>query len=146
MPVRKVATLLVLLCLALTMVNAQQRKKTRSPKAPCSNALNQMDMNRCFCDEYHKSDAELNRVYQQLLAANQESPLKVEKLKAAQRAWISFRDAQMEAFYPTTGEDPRLTYGSVYQMCYCMAQQTLTEDRTQQLKHMLDAKEGDVCG
>ena len=142
---RRIAAVL-LLCLALTLAHAQQRKKPGSQKAPCSNALNQMDMNRCFCDEYHKSDAKLNRIYQQLLAANQASPLKVEKLKAAQRAWISFRDAQMEAFYPTTGEDPRLTYGSVYQMCYCMAQQTLTEDRTKQLKRMLDTKEGDVCG
>jgi len=138
--------LLIIVCTALSLVQAQNSKRKRQPKSPCGNALNQTDMNQCFCDEYRKSDAELNRVYQQLLKANQDDPVRTEKVKAAQRAWITFRDAQMEAFYPTTGEDPKLTYGSVYHMCYCLDEKALTEDRIRQMKAILNSKEGDVCG
>lgn len=139
------ATLVILLCVTLGFVQAQQKKpKPAQTRPPCANAQTQMDLNSCFCNEYKKADTELNRVYQQVLAANKDDAARTEKLKVAQRAWIAFRDAQMEAFYPTT-EDPRLTYGSVYQMCYCQAEQGLTEDRTKQLKRMLSSKEGDVC-
>jgi len=59
-------------------------------------------MNKCFCQQYQKADAELNRVYQQLLAAGTGNPAFIDKLKAAQRAWVVFRDAQLEAIYPIT--------------------------------------------
>ena len=146
MRIRNAAALLILVCITLGFAQGQQKKhKTTRTKYPCANAMTQFDMNNCFCAQYQKADAELNRVYRQLLAANEADKVSTEKLKNAQRAWIAFRDAELEAIYPTT-DDPRLTYGSVYPMCYCIAQQSLTEERTKQLKRMLSGKEGDVCG
>jgi len=107
--------------------------------------MTQGELNDCFCSQYKKADAELNRIYQELIAANGHDKVFVDKLKIAQRAWIAFRDAQLEATYPETG-DPQVKYGSVYPMCYCMAQQNLTEERTKHLRRMLRSTEGDVCG
>jgi uncharacterized protein YecT (DUF1311 family) len=66
----------------------------QNQKQPCANAQNQQEMNRCAADEYKKTDAELNRVYQQLTPKLE--PAHREKLKAAQRAWLAFRDAHCE--------------------------------------------------
>jgi uncharacterized protein YecT (DUF1311 family) len=60
-------------------------------KPPCSDANTQTEMNICAGKEYKTADAALNKVYQQLVAI-----LNVEEkaqLKAAQTAWIKYRDA-----------------------------------------------------
>ena len=137
---------LAVLCFALTYTHAQNKNLTRKQsKYPCTNAMTQGELNDCFCNQYKKADAELNRIYQELLSANTNNQPFVDKLKTAQRAWIAFRDAQLEAIYLETG-NPRVKYGSVYPMCYCQAQQYLTEERTRQLRRMLRSPEGDVCG
>src|SRR5882762_1899922 len=97
---RKLIVLLAILCFALASVYAQTKKSTRTPsKNPCASAANQRELNDCFCNQYEKADAELNRVYQQLINANENDQRFVDKLKTAQRAWIAFRDAQLEAIY-----------------------------------------------
>lgn len=136
----------ITLGLALSLAYGQGKRSARStPRNPCAKAMTQLDLNQCFCEQNNKADAELNRVYQKLLAANAEDKVFVEKLKNAQRAWIAFRDAQLEALYPTV-DNPRVTYGSVYPMCHCIAEEELTVERTRQLRRMLEPKEGDVCG
>jgi Lysozyme inhibitor LprI len=68
----------------------------------------------------------------------------IAKLKTAQRAWLAFRGAQLEALFPKT--DKQAEYGSVYPMCRCSELQSLTEERAKQLKRWLDGtKEGNVC-
>jgi uncharacterized protein YecT (DUF1311 family) len=142
---RKLVVLLAIL-FALASVYAQTKKSTHTQSGNrCAGAANQKELNDCFCNQYKKADAELNRVYQQLITANATDQVFVDKLKIAQRAWIAFRDAQLEAIYPET-DDPRVKYGSVYPMCYCSAQQDLTEERTKHLKRMLRSPEGDACG
>lgn len=110
---------------------AQQRAKpaAQTKKQPCADAQSQNEMNQCAFEEYKKADAELNRVYQQLLpkleAAHQE------KLKAAQRAWITFRDAdcEYEAFAFEGGSmQPLIRYS-------CL--ETATKARTAQLRGFL---------
>lgn len=119
--------------------HAQKRK----PAGFCPRGVTQADLNDCAAAEFRKADAELNRVYQQLLAANKDDQLFVEKLKTAQRAWLAFRDAQLEAIYPAT--EPQSKYGSVFPMCYSLAEAELTVERTKHLQRMLKGKEGDVC-
>lgn len=143
---RKVTVATIIICcsiFALSVIGQQRRQKKRQ-KDPCANAMTQMDLNRCYCTEYTKADEELNRVYQQVLERNKDEQKLIEKLKAAQRAWVSFRDAHMESLYPET-DNPQAAYGSVYRMCYCMAQTELTVERTRQLKSMLNPVEGEVC-
>jgi uncharacterized protein YecT (DUF1311 family) len=142
----RLVVVIAILCLAVSYIHAQKRKPTRTQdKKPCASARTQGELNDCFCNQYRRADDELNRIYQELMAANGNDRVFVDKLKIAQRAWIAFRDAQVEATYPETGE-PRVKYGSVYPMCYCMAQQDLTAERTKHLRRMLSSKGGDVCG
>src|SRR5262245_24058654 len=104
---------------------AQKRAKPAAPaKNPsCANAQAQSEMNQCAYDDFQKADAELNRVYQQLLLKTDRE----EKLKAAQRAWVAFRDADCEydASDSAGGSlEPLLRYS-----CY----ETATKTRTNQL-------------
>jgi uncharacterized protein YecT (DUF1311 family) len=65
----------------------------------CQEALSTVEMNRCAGAEFEKADKELNEVYQKALA--DDDPLFDAKaweaaLRASQRSWIAFRDAECE--------------------------------------------------
>jgi uncharacterized protein YecT (DUF1311 family) len=89
----------------------QQRARTATQSAqanPCDNATTQADMNQCSAEEYRKADVHLNIVYKNLVRLLQKDTgeaqppsgdgrkkaetLAVQKLKAAQRQWIQYRD------------------------------------------------------
>jgi uncharacterized protein YecT (DUF1311 family) len=94
--------------------------------------------------DYNAADAELNRVYNQVLKTYSSDHEFIEKLRESQRAWIKFRDAQLEALYPKA--DKRGEYGSEYPTCAADALAELTVARTKQLQRWLDGvEEGDVC-
>jgi uncharacterized protein YecT (DUF1311 family) len=109
-------------------------------------ARTQFDMNQCAGSEFEKADKELNRLYQSILTEYADNKLFIEKLKAAQLAWIKFRDAEMEALFPIKHKDEIYIYGSAYPMCYSIWMKKITEERTAQLKKWSDKiQEGDVC-
>ena len=66
----------------------------------CDNASSTVEMNFCSEQEYNKVDAELNRVYQEVLTGIdthddvEAGRLKAwkEALKTAQRAWVDFKE------------------------------------------------------
>jgi uncharacterized protein YecT (DUF1311 family) len=93
------------------------------------------------CAQAKAADAELNRVYKELVAGMANDAPLVDRLKVAQRAWVAFRDAQLTLLYPPDDT----TQGSVGPMCRCRASEELTRDRVDQLKRMLTGEEGDVC-
>jgi uncharacterized protein YecT (DUF1311 family) len=69
----------------------------------CANAVTQADMNQCAGRGARDADAELNRLWPQLVRQMQASDREADsngegerRLRAAQRAWIAFRDAQCE--------------------------------------------------
>jgi uncharacterized protein YecT (DUF1311 family) len=108
-------------------------------------AQTQAGMNERACAGNRRADAEMNRVYQQILSEYQDKAEFVEKLKEAQRAWVAYRDAHMEALYP--GEDKRSLYGSAHEMCACPEMENLARERTALLRRWLTGlPEGDVCG
>ena len=106
-------------------------------------AQSQTDFNSEACAAYRKSDEKLNRIYQQVLEQHKADAAFIAKLKTAQRAWLAFKDAEMEAVYPV--EDKQFEYGSVYPMCSCAEQTALVNQRIEQLSSWLTAEEGDVC-
>ena len=107
-------------------------------------AQTQAELNRDACATYKNADAEMNRTYKQVLDKYQRDTVFIEKLKAAQRAWIKFRDADLESLYPERGTHS--AYGSVNPMCLCVALSELTKERTKSLKRWVDGvEEGDVC-
>jgi len=92
----------VLVIVLLLPISPQAQKPRTRPSKPartakktaCADLMTQGDMNRCAVEEYKKADEDLNRVYQQTMAKlSEEHKL---KLKAAQLAWIQFRDADCD--------------------------------------------------
>jgi uncharacterized protein YecT (DUF1311 family) len=57
--------------------------------------VTQFDLNACSLVAWQKADAALNEAWDAALAALDE-PVEA-RLRAAQRAWIAFRDAECEA-------------------------------------------------
>ncbi len=96
------------------------------------------------CREYKQSETELNRVYTQILNEYKQDTVFTDKLKAAQRAWIAFRDAHLESLYPA--RDKMTQYGNIYPMCQCLAMKELTSRRVSELRKWLDGvPEGESC-
>ncbi|HZS08268.1 MAG TPA: lysozyme inhibitor LprI family protein [Blastocatellia bacterium] len=117
-----------------------QSSRTESGVIP---GQTQGEMNDEACGKYKKADAELNRIYNRILREYANDRIFLRKLKAAQRAWVIFRDAHLESIYPDP--DPH-TYGSVNPMCRCTVLSELTNERVKTLKAWLDGiEEGDVC-
>jgi len=103
-----------------------------------------MELTEKACADYKKADAEMNSIYRKVLAENQKDRVFVQKMRAAQRAWITFRDAHLESLFPAI--DKRAAYGSVQPMCHCMELEKITAERAKVLKQWLDGiEEGDVC-
>lgn len=113
--------------------------------AVCSSpAQTQGEMNEDACAKHKKGDTEMNAVYRQVLTKYKSETVFLVKFKAAQRAWVAFRDAHLESLYPEANKLP--AYGSVNPMCRCSVLTELTAERTKQLKQWLNgAEEGDVC-
>jgi uncharacterized protein YecT (DUF1311 family) len=109
-----------------------------------AHAQTQQEMDAEYSQKYQKIDNDLKQLYQDLIAAHAHNPLFIKKLKESQRAWIAFRDAQIEALWPES--DKQTNYGSIWPVCQSKALAELTLTRTDQLKRMLHGEEGDVCG
>lgn len=111
---------------------------------PCNDHQSQADLNACEAKHFKSADVEMNQAYRQLLTKYRSDAEFVKKLKLAQRAWLNYRDADMDSLYYQ--RDKPLAYGSVFPMCWAMEMTELTSERTKELKSMLDVQEGDVCG
>ncbi len=105
----------------------------------CSDPQYQTEMNLCAARDFERADAELNRIWPQLLASAREGdadinrefddrPTGEQTLREAQRAWITFRD-QHCAFegYESRG-------GSMETMLYEGCRARLTLERIRQLQ------------
>ena len=109
-----------------------------------SHAETQVQMNQDACAVFAQADGELNAVYRRILAEYPTAPQFTDKLKNAQRAWVAFRDAHLEAVYPAP--DKQAEYGSAYPLCRCVALAELTRVRVEELKGWLNGvPEGEVC-
>ena len=98
-----------------------------------AHAQNQSEMNREAEAAFAKADAELNRVYAKVVATLDEGSRA--KLKASQRAWIAFRDAQAEFEMDNEARD-----GSMAPMIYAGVRSSLTKARLTEFKELLGDK------
>jgi uncharacterized protein YecT (DUF1311 family) len=113
---------------------------SQSKENPCwKTAMAQSEMNHCADEDAKAADAELNHVYQDLLSKTKGDANATRKLHDPQGAWITFRDAQLEALYPA--QDKQREYGSIYPMCYATVVTAMTKERTAQLRRMLQDKD-----
>ncbi|MDB6173636.1 MAG: hypothetical protein JWL59_2947 [Chthoniobacteraceae bacterium] len=86
----------------------------------------QSEMNLQAQKDFEKADAKLNSVYKKLIAALDAGGQA--KLKAAQRAWIAFRDAEAEF-----QADAEARGGSMAPLIRAATAEELTKKRTEQL-------------
>jgi len=114
---------------ALAQNSAAYRACTAKAKA-------QPELNSCAAEEATRVDAELNAIYRELLAKAVEEPDAVAKIKAAERAWVLYRDAYMEAMYPA--EDKQAEYGSIYPMDAALLRAKLTQHQIAALKDLVE--------
>jgi len=113
----------------------------------CIDPQTQMEMSYCAHADYEDADKELNELWPDVVAAARQSdeyvaeqaksmgvPTTLEALRTAQRAWISFRDAQCEyEAYEMFGGTGQPMVGSL-----CLAR--LTRERIEVLKRALEAR------
>jgi len=108
----------------------------------CNEEGTQIELNACARDAFEKADKELNRTYQALIKKEAENQLFVSKLKLAQKAWIVFRDADLEARFACAENDIGLCWGSQYPTLYYDRKAKLTRERTKHLQQILKAGVG----
>lgn len=102
-----------------------------SQAARCDAPQTQAEMNTCAAQEFVRTDAKLNTVYQQVL--KRIDPSRLPKLRTAQRAWLAFRDAQC-AFEGSESEG-----GTMQPMLVSGCKSEVTKARTEQLRAELTA-------
>lgn len=103
----------------------------------CSDgAKTQMEMNACASAEASRTDKELNDVYAGVLAIVARVPTAAAKVKGAERAWIAFRDAYIEAAYPA--KDKQAEYGSMYVLEVSLLRAKLTRQQISALQDLRD--------
>ncbi len=105
----------------------------------CDNAADQATMNACAEDAWKKADAELNSVYKKLQGRNKDDARASKLLTAAERAWVTFRDAECE--YGAADNQG----GSIFPLVYFGCLDKLTKARTNQLKGYIECEEGDAA-
>ncbi len=114
--------------------------------AQCNPSGNQMEMNQCALEDFERVDQKLNDVWRQLLAKEKGNPAYIKKLRSAQRAWITFRDAETEAMFACEEDNPRFCWGSMYPLLYHGVLSDLTEERTQRLQQYLQQGQNPAVG
>jgi uncharacterized protein YecT (DUF1311 family) len=96
----------------------------------CGDPKTQLDMNVCADKEYKREDAALNNNYKQLV--RELGPSAKNQLKAAQLAWIKFRDLQCEY------EASRYEGGSMKPYVYLMCLTEVTKQRNKDFRSMIE--------
>jgi len=92
-------------------------------------------MNACANEEASRVEAQLNDVYRKLLLQTASQREAGEKIKAAERAWVAYRDAFIDAMYPA--KDKQAEYGSIYPMEADLLRAKLTDRQVTALKELL---------
>lgn len=129
-----------ILLLALILTNLQAEIK-------CNKSGTQMEMNQCAYEDFKNADKVLNMSYNELRSLERENKPYLNKLKASQKAWLKFRDAEIETIFACDSDDMKLCWGSMYPLLYNVEMQKLTETRTKTLVSYIDdymAKNSDL--
>ncbi len=122
--------LMILIAFAVTTASASDETK-------CNPDGNQLEINACARDDFAKADSELNKTYQALIKKEADDKLFISKLRLAQKAWLAFRDAELDARFACAESDVRICWGSMYPMLFLSRKAELTRERNKQLLQML---------
>jgi len=98
----------------------------------------QMGLNQCAAVSYEKADEALNKAYKEALLRLKDRGDAAGLLAKAQKSWLAFRDS--ECAFSSSG----VSGGSIYPMIHAICLETLTRERTKQLRNYLHCEEGDL--
>lgn len=130
------------LAIALLIASLPALAQDSAQYSACNEkAKTQTEMNACASEEAARADAALNEVYRKVLAQAGKQEEAVAKIKAAERAWIAYRDAYMDAMYPA--KNKQAEYGSIYPMEADLLRAKLTQRQVTALKELLQQYSGD---
>ena len=120
----------VSLALAVAQVAAQEPIQDDVDRGdPCPGSNTQFELNQCAARARDKADAELNKVYRELM--KDAGATERAKLRTAQLAWIKFRDAHCD--YESVGNKG----GTIYPMVVSFCLAGVTTARVKQLQEIL---------
>lgn len=123
----------IYLCLFLLSANIYADEY----RIKCKLAGSQIELNACAYDNFVKADKKLNETYQTLIKKSGNKNY-IQKLRKSQRAWVKFRDAELELMFACDDKDMRICWGSMFGMLHPAAKQKLTEERAKRLQHYID--------
>ena len=123
------ALLTVNLFIALSSFAQEGKKKDPCEKANESGVT--VDLVECSLKKLAEADAELNKVYRQLTSRLGDKKWEM-KLRAAQRAWIKYRDANCDYESEFSGGGSAATF----EYNFCLADMTVA--RAKELQGMFD--------
>lgn len=130
LPSRAISLSAISLCAALACAGP-------AAAVDCTNAATTYEMNQCADRDFQAADAQMNKSYQKALANVQNSDLAPPydaksweaAMRAAQRAWVAYRDADCKDLMPMEWSGGTGTTGAVLG---CMTEKTL--QRTKDLE------------
>jgi uncharacterized protein YecT (DUF1311 family) len=117
---------LLLLAIFVCYDSGAKAQHMNSAGAPCRNVSITVAMENCFDRAYKTADSALNQKYSQISKVLQ--PDDLQRLKAAQRLWIQFRDATC------TAESDLYSGGTASAPAYSACLEELTRQRTMDLE------------
>lgn len=114
--------------------------QTPDPLRRClDTAMTQSEITRCFSEDVARAEAELKDVYDKLLAAVDKDPGAVSKITAAEKAWVAYRDAYIEAMWPAENKQ---FYGSIFPANARGLRAQLTRQHIEDVKELLKEHTG----
>ena len=123
-PLLPAALLAALLALASPAPQARATDMFGPGHSPCGDRTSTMDITACTAAKTRAWDTRLNAAYAAMMAAA--APGQREPLRAAQRLWIQYRDANC-GFYDAAE-------GSIHQVLAAECLRAMTEDRARELE------------
>jgi uncharacterized protein YecT (DUF1311 family) len=95
-----------------------------------------MELDICAKKDATQAEHRSKAIYQQLIRRFSTDPIAFEKIANAEKAWIAYRDAYIEAMYPT--EDKQEAYATMYPMQASLTYARLTEQHIHALKDLIN--------
>ncbi len=112
-------------------------EKSISPAKPIPAPKNSAE------SRYEAADKKLNQIYREILTKYKNDKVFLASLIKAEKAWLAFREAELEARYPA---DDGNKYGRESVACKLQEKEALTLDRVKQIEPWLTGiEEGNVC-
>ena len=121
--------LILLICVAGLSTKAHSQHMN-SKDSPCKTVVVTVDLANCLWNAWKAEDHKLNNYYQVVSRHTQDSEL--EKLRQAEKAWITFRDLNCDAERELY--DGGTARGPAYNACL----EAMTRHRLQELQTMYD--------